>query len=94
MLDVSSTFADFSWGFALNAIMEAGATGAVGGYYFSTASIDNIALIDDVTGENVSDEFGLGFESRATYRVPEPSTGLLLLAGLGAKLLLARRRAH
>jgi len=92
-LDVGSMLTDFSWGFALNAIINGGASGTIGGFYFNTATIADLALVDEF-GTDVSEEFGLRFESGAEYAVvPEPSSLVLLAIGLGILAITRRRRS-
>jgi hypothetical protein len=91
-LFLGSTQADFQWGFALNAIIEAGAFGLITGAYQNTAAITSIALIDIDTGADVSREFNLRTASGAQYTVPEPSSFALLLGALGVMVPVARRR--
>ncbi len=91
-LDIGSEFTDFSWGFALNAIIAPGASGTIGGFYFNTATINDLALVD-ASGRDVSAEFGLRFESGASYSVvPEPSAFVLLALGLMLVVLVHHRR--
>jgi len=90
-LDVGSKLTDFSWGFALNAFINAGASGTISGFYFNTATIDDLALVDE-SGTDVSNEFDLRFESGAQYAVvPEPLSIVLLAIGLMAIAIMRRR---
>lgn len=90
-LDAGSRFTDFSWGFALNAFIASGASGTIGGYYFNTATINDLALVDE-SGKDVSTEFGLSVASGANYSVvPEPSTFMLLAIGLVLLVMIMRR---
>jgi len=90
-LDAGSRFTDFSWGFALNAFIASGASGTIEGYYFNTATINDLALVDE-SGKDVSTEFGLSVESGANYAVvPEPSTFMLLAIGLVLLVMIMRR---
>ena len=90
-LDVGSVLTDFSWSFSLNAFINGGASGTIGGFYFNTATINDLALVDE-NGTDVSNEFDLRFESGAQYAVvPEPLSIVLLAIGLMAIAIMRRR---
>jgi hypothetical protein len=91
-LFAGNTQADFTWNFALNAIIEGGGFGTISGFYSNTAAITSIALLDKDTGEDVSREFDLRTASGAVYTVPEPSSFALLMVAAAVLGGAARRR--